>query len=105
MTTKDGASTHLVSKKLKNIFVIFVFILYLFIFTEGFQCHIPEEQVNYMKDFKHYMQNDSNCKPMIECQVVNPYHEQSVLSDSECTNVSVTFIQIVCIFDNIFIYP
>ncbi|XP_033159277.1 uncharacterized protein LOC117140455 [Drosophila mauritiana] len=55
---------------------------------EGFQCHIPEEQVNYMKDFKHYKQNDSNCKPMIECQVVNPYHEKSVLSDSECTNTT-----------------
>lgn len=32
--------------------------------------------------------NSDNCKPMIECQVVNPYHEKSVLSDSECTNVS-----------------
>ncbi|KAH8305265.1 hypothetical protein KR018_008418 [Drosophila ironensis] len=48
----------------------------------GFQCNIPEEQVQYMKALK----NGTSCKPMIECQVVNPYHDKSVLSDSECVN-------------------
>ncbi|XP_034656375.1 uncharacterized protein LOC117893748 [Drosophila subobscura] len=51
---------------------------------EGFQCHIPEEQVNYMKDLK----NGTNCKPMVECLVVNPYHDDSVLSNSECVNTT-----------------
>jgi len=67
-------------------------------FSEGFQCHIPTEQANYMKAFKEYKQNDGNCKPMIECQVVNPYHAQSVLSDSECHNVS----SAIKLFENIF---
>lgn len=34
------------------------------------------------------LKNGTSCKPMIECQVVNPYHDKSVLSDSECVNVS-----------------
>ncbi|XP_043646804.1 uncharacterized protein LOC122615770 [Drosophila teissieri] len=68
---------------------------------EGFQCHIPEEQVNYMKHFKHYMQNDSSCKPMIECQVVNPYHEMSVLSDSECKNSTDPTLDTIAIYTTI----
>ncbi|XP_020801665.1 uncharacterized protein LOC110178767 [Drosophila serrata] len=55
---------------------------------EGFQCNIPAEQARYMKDLKKVKDNSDNCKPMIECQVVNPYHEKSVLSDSECTNTT-----------------
>ncbi|EDW78716.2 uncharacterized protein Dwil_GK12581 [Drosophila willistoni] len=49
---------------------------------EGFQCHIPDDQVLYMQGKK----NSSNCKPMIKCQVINPYHDDSVLADSECRN-------------------
>ncbi|XP_039486256.1 uncharacterized protein LOC120448355 [Drosophila santomea] len=68
---------------------------------EGFQCQIPEEQVNYMKEFKHYMQNDNSCKPMIECQVVNPYHDLSVLSDSECKNSTGHIYDTIAIYTTI----
>ncbi|XP_037934574.1 uncharacterized protein LOC119669534 [Teleopsis dalmanni] len=47
---------------------------------DGFQCQIPLEQVDYMLQFKN-----GECKPMIECHVIDPYgSEDSVLADSEC---------------------
>ncbi|XP_030372603.1 uncharacterized protein LOC115622712 [Scaptodrosophila lebanonensis] len=55
---------------------------------DGFQCNIPLQQANYMKDLKR----GSECKPMIECQVLSPYDlKGSILKDSECirTNGSV----------------
>ncbi|KAI8126244.1 Major facilitator superfamily domain-containing protein 6-A [Lucilia cuprina] len=51
---------------------------------EGFQCQIPLQQANYMIQLK----NNSDCKPMIECQVIDPYGSKgSVLADSECVKI------------------
>ncbi|XP_036337524.1 uncharacterized protein LOC118747579, partial [Rhagoletis pomonella] len=51
----------------------------------GFQCNIPTAQVEYMIGLK----NGSACKPMIECQVIDPYDSKgSVLADSECIKIT-----------------
>lgn len=51
---------------------------------DGFQCQIPLQQANYMIELK----NNSDCKPMIECQVIDPYHGKgSVLANSECVKI------------------
>lgn len=36
--------------------------------------------------------NNSDCKPMVECEVSNPYGEMSVLAKSQCYHVSVHLI-------------
>ncbi|KAI9587501.1 uncharacterized protein LOC119632554 [Glossina fuscipes] len=52
---------------------------------DGFQCQVPLQQANYMIQLK----NGSDCKPMIECQVVNPYdYKDSVLAHSECVKIT-----------------
>ncbi|XP_053955902.1 uncharacterized protein LOC128861642 [Anastrepha ludens] len=52
---------------------------------DGFQCNIPTAQVEYMIGLK----NGSACKPMIECQVIDPYDSKgSVLADSECIKIT-----------------
>ncbi|XP_067614720.1 uncharacterized protein SP1173 [Eurosta solidaginis] len=52
---------------------------------DGFQCNIPIAQVEYMIGLK----NGSACKPMIECQVIDPYDSKgSVLADSECIKIT-----------------
>ncbi|XP_013113477.2 uncharacterized protein LOC106091485 [Stomoxys calcitrans] len=59
---------------------------------EGFQCHIPLQQVNYMVELK----NGTECTPMIECQLKNPYHAKgSLMTHTECVategDVGVTY--------------
>lgn len=50
----------------------------------GFQCNIPEPQKVWMK---LYM-NTSQCNPMIECEVYDPYDSPgSVLAESQCIKV------------------
>ncbi|XP_005180800.1 uncharacterized protein LOC101895892 [Musca domestica] len=52
---------------------------------EGFQCHIPTQQVNYMLEVK----NGSDCTPMIECQVRNPYHTKGgLMAHTECVSTA-----------------
>ncbi|KAH8408315.1 hypothetical protein KR215_002276 [Drosophila sulfurigaster] len=49
--------------------------------VDGIKCNIPEQQVEYMKNLK----KGSNCKPIIECLIVNPYNsEDSVLIEADC---------------------
>lgn len=52
--------------------------------SDGFSCNIPEPQIKYMKEVK----NNQNCKPMIECDVSNPYSNPSVLAHSQCYKVN-----------------
>ncbi|XP_075160053.1 major facilitator superfamily domain-containing protein SP1173 [Haematobia irritans] len=48
---------------------------------EGFQCHIPQQQVNYMLEMK----NGTECNPMIECHLQDPYHTKgSLMAHTEC---------------------
>ncbi|XP_055840900.1 uncharacterized protein LOC129908456 [Episyrphus balteatus] len=48
---------------------------------DGFQCNVPEMQAKWMIQLK----NSTRCKPMIECEVINPYDSrESVLADSQC---------------------
>lgn len=56
------------------------FILYL----DGFTCNIPVQQTDFMKDFT----KNPNCKPTIECEILDPYNEDSVLAESECVKVN-----------------
>lgn len=52
---------------------------------DGFQCHVPEMEVNWMKLYL----NNRDCKPMVECQVLDPYDTPgSVLAESQCITVS-----------------
>ncbi|XP_018804336.1 PREDICTED: uncharacterized protein LOC108978473 [Bactrocera latifrons] len=52
---------------------------------DGFQCNIPLKQIKHMNDIK----NGTTCKPMIECQVIDPYDSKgSVLADSECIKIT-----------------
>nr|XP_036227990.1 uncharacterized protein LOC106624905 [Bactrocera oleae]XP_036227991.1 uncharacterized protein LOC106624905 [Bactrocera oleae]XP_036227992.1 uncharacterized protein LOC106624905 [Bactrocera oleae] len=52
---------------------------------DGFQCNIPLKQIKHMNDIK----NGTACKPMIECQVIDPYDSKgSVLADSECIKIT-----------------
>lgn len=56
-----------------------------FVCLEGFRCHIPLQQVNYMLELK----NHSDCTPMIECQVKNPYHVKgSLMAHTECVSTT-----------------
>lgn len=59
-----------------------------FIHSDGFECHIPERQEDYMKQFTQ----DPNCKPMVECEVLDPYNESSVLAENKCVKVHIDFI-------------
>lgn len=52
-------------------------------FADGFSCNIPILQGNYMKNYT----NNTECKPMIECEVLNPYSNPSVLAESQCFKV------------------
>ncbi|XP_055909526.1 uncharacterized protein LOC129944241 [Eupeodes corollae] len=52
---------------------------------DGFQCNVPEIQAKWMIQLK----NSTRCKPMIECEVINPYDSrESVLADSQCINTT-----------------
>lgn len=58
--------------------------MYFFLFSDGFQCQVPLQQTNYMIQLK----NNSDCKPMIVCQVIEPYDSKgSVLAHSECVKI------------------
>lgn len=48
---------------------------------DGLQCHIPTEQVGYMKKLH------DNCNPIVECEVLDPYKESSVLAENQCFKV------------------
>ncbi|KAH8366166.1 hypothetical protein KR093_009918 [Drosophila rubida] len=49
--------------------------------VEGIKCNIPAQQMEYMRNLK----KGSNCKPIIECLIVNPYEgRESVLADAAC---------------------
>lgn len=51
---------------------------------DGWKCNIPKQQASWMK---LYM-NNSKCKPMVECEVVDPYDSPgSVLADSQCIKI------------------
>lgn len=53
---------------------------------DGFQCHIPPQQAQYMAAVK----NTTKCIPKVECEVFEPYDSPgSVLADSECVKVCV----------------
>lgn len=72
-----------------NLSVVFRIYLSNFVnFVDGFECNIPSPQVNYMKA----VMNNPNCKPMIECEVSDPYSNPSVLAQSRCYKVSSTFV-------------
>lgn len=58
---------------------------------DGFQCQVPQTDVEWMRLWK----NDKACKPMVECEVQEPYDTPgSVLADSQC--VKVTHISYIC---------
>lgn len=86
-TTLNGAIIHWVS----ILFLSILFptqqqykFLYRFLITDGWKCNIPKQQASWMK---LYM-NNTKCKPMIECEVVDPYDSPgSVLADSQCIKV------------------
>lgn len=64
--------------------------LYFFLSSslDGFQCVVPEMQAKYMKAIKN-----ERCKPMVICQVVDPYDSAgSVLENSQCIKVIVFFL-------------
>uniref|UniRef100_T1GD57 Major facilitator superfamily associated domain-containing protein n=1 Tax=Megaselia scalaris TaxID=36166 RepID=T1GD57_MEGSC len=47
---------------------------------DGFKCAVPEMQARYMKSIKN-----EECKPMVICQVIDPYDSAgSVLENSQC---------------------
>ncbi|XP_055319171.1 uncharacterized protein LOC129576960 [Sitodiplosis mosellana] len=50
---------------------------------DGFTCDIPEEQIKYMKAYT----GNPDCKPMIECEVSDPYSGPSVLAESQCYKI------------------
>lgn len=51
---------------------------------DGFECNIPQQQADWMK---LYM-NNTKCKPMVECEVFDPYDSPgSVLAESQCIKV------------------
>lgn len=50
--------------------------------SDGFSCNIPQQQVGYMKS------KDPECKPIIECEIAEPYSDPSVLAHSRCVKVS-----------------
>lgn len=51
---------------------------------DGFMCHIPPAQAEYMAAYK----NTSKCIPKVECEVFEPYDSpKSVLADSQCIKV------------------
>ncbi|XP_055383747.1 uncharacterized protein LOC129613634 [Condylostylus longicornis] len=51
---------------------------------DGFQCNVPEAQAEWMKAYT----NMSDCKPTVECEVVDPYDSpKSVLADSQCIKI------------------
>lgn len=51
---------------------------------DGFMCHIPQPQVEYMASYK----NTTKCIPKVECEVQDPYDSpKSVLADSQCISV------------------
>lgn len=53
---------------------------------EGFMCHIPPDQAEYMAAYK----NTTKCIPKVECEVHDPYDSpNSVLADSQCIKVGV----------------
>lgn len=54
------------------------------IFSDGFECHIPPKQAEWMKVYM----NTTKCKPMVECEVYDPYDSPgSVLAESQCIKV------------------
>lgn len=53
-----------------------------FVKSDGFSCNIPQQQVGYMKS------KDPDCKPIIECEIAEPYSDPSVLAHSRCVKVS-----------------
>lgn len=58
--------------------------LFNFFSLDGWKCNIPKQQAQWMK---LYM-NNSKCKPMVECEVFDPYDSPgSVLADSQCIKV------------------
>lgn len=51
---------------------------------DGFQCQVPTLDVEWLRLWK----NDRACKPMVECEVLEPYDTPgSVLADSQCVKV------------------
>lgn len=51
---------------------------------DGFQCIIPEKQIDWMK----FTRNNSECIPMIECNITHAYdNEKNFLSESLCYEV------------------
>lgn len=57
---------------------------FCFLLADGFTCNIPGKQVEYMKA----VMNNPGCKPMVECEVSDPYSNPSVLAQSRCFKVS-----------------
>lgn len=53
--------------------------------SDGFSCNIPGPQIDYMKII------NTICKPMIECEVSDPYKESSVLAENQCYKVNDMF--------------
>lgn len=65
---------------------------------DGFMCHIPTRQAEYMAEVKNI--TTTKCIPKVECEVHNPYDKNSVLADSQCVKVG----GIVRYFGRIYVY-
>lgn len=56
---------------------------------DGFQCRVPQEEVDWIRLYT----NNKDCKPMVECQVLEPYDTPgSVLAESQCMKVYDNYI-------------
>lgn len=51
-----------------------------YVFTDSFYCNIPADQTIWMRMVK----NSSQCVPMVECEVLQPHEDKSILAYSSC---------------------
>lgn len=70
--------------------------------AEGFQCQIPKAQAQFMIRMKKPMK----CKPMVECEVIDPYDSPgSVLAESQCMKVQLPHHLSNIATNSPFLYP